>query len=97
MKNHQNFFALWAEDINQYLHTGYNSKCMSEVHAALLSYVSVDQDNPENISSANIYQLLQMTGLSLDASYSKFEYSDESENQTLQFRKGNQIHYSYLK
>lgn len=91
------YFALWAEDICQYLHTGYNSKNLNKIHEALLNYISVDQDNPDNINSASIYQLLQMTGLSLDVSRSQFEYKDESENQVLFFRKGNQVHYSYLK
>lgn len=91
------YFALWAEDICHYLYTGYNSRSLNKVHEALLSYVSVDQDNPENISSASIHQLLQMTGLSLDVSCRQFEYKDQSENQTLQFRRDNQVHYSYLK
>lgn len=91
------YFALWAEDLCCYLHTGYNSRSLNKIHKQLLDYVSVDEDLHGNICSASIHQLLQMTGLSLDASCSEFKYKDQSENQTLQFRRGNKVHYSFLK
>ncbi len=91
------YFALWAEDINQYLHSGYNSQSLIEIRRALIDYSSVDQDNPKNIQSLDIYSLLQMTGLKLTVSESLYEYRDTLEENTLDFKYGYHVNSCYLK
>ncbi|MFP4096478.1 MAG: hypothetical protein ACLFUB_18495 [Cyclobacteriaceae bacterium] len=90
------FFALWAEDIGQYLHIGYNSQKISEVEAALREYISVDETGDEKYDKLSLVQVLLMTGLSLDYSNSVFVYHDELHEKTLNQRKGNEVPLSFL-
>jgi hypothetical protein len=73
----QLYFALWAEDIGQYLHTGYNANYLSEVESALRDYISVDEADNENYSNSSLMEIIRMTGLSLDYSKSEFLFQDE--------------------
>lgn len=76
MKDHL-YFALWAEDINQYLNTAYNSSKLSEVKKYLLEYVSQDSDNPKDLKELELMPLLGMTGLSLEYREKPFPYRNE--------------------
>lgn len=76
MNNHL-YFALWAEDINQYLNTAYNSTKLNEVREYLLEYVSQDNENPKGFKKFELLHLLGMTGLSLEYCESPFPYKNE--------------------
>lgn len=97
MDNRTLYFALWAEDINQYMHTGYNSKRLSEIEYNLRDYVSVDETGEENHENLNLYDLVVMTGLALDYSETPFEYLDEMNHETSHYRKGNLVNVSFLR
>ena len=96
MTDNKMYFALWAEDINRYLHTGYNTNSITEVKEAVVDYISVDNDNPKNMNKTNLNSLLIMTGLSLDISDNEFIYLDKSEDETFRMRVGVKVHSCYL-
>jgi hypothetical protein len=85
------YFALWAEDINQYLATGYNETNVAEVKRALIDYVSVDNDNPSMIDKAPLTGLLNMTGLQLDCSPTPFKTNNEIDEKPISIRTGSQM------
>lgn len=89
-------FALWAEDIGQYLHTGYNVKSLNEVEAALRNYISVDETEGIDYAHLSLLEIIQMTGLSLDYSKSNFNFMDECSDKTLNYRKGVKVPCSFL-
>lgn len=93
---HSLYFALWAEDINRYLHCGYNAKSINKIRVDILSYINEDQDNPEGLESASLLSLLKMTGLTLDVSYDEFNHLDFMEEYTLNVRRGGQVNNCYL-
>lgn len=97
MIEQQVYFALWAEDIGQYLHSGYNSNTLSEVEEALRNYVSVDENGDVSYDHLTLFECIQMTGLSLDYSKSDFKFLDELSDQTLNQRKGSEVPVSFLK
>lgn len=72
--NQKTYFALWAEDINQYLNCGFNSQTLSSLKKSLLDYVSQDHDNPKNVNDLKLSSLLGMTGLTLDFDKKPFTY-----------------------
>jgi putative NIF3 family GTP cyclohydrolase 1 type 2 len=90
------YFALWAEDISQYIHSGYNSKTLGAIEEALRSYVSVDETNDINHSHLSLFQIIKMTGLTLDFSESEFSFLDELSDRTLNQRKGIEAPFSLL-
>lgn len=96
MNNSKLHFALWAEDIGQYLHTGYNSKTLTEIESSLREYVSIDESENERYGDLNILNILQMTGLSLDYSESAFHYRDGYMDRTQTYRIGNTVPNSFL-
>ena len=94
--NDKRFFALWAEDINRYLHTAYNTQSLSEVYEALQGYISVDQVDSIDNDSLSLYEIIGMTGLTLDVSEHPFEYLDSLEEEASTFRSGNPVNKCYL-
>lgn len=96
MKN-QIYFALWAEDINQYLNTSYNMRSLGVVRKTLLEYISIDQDNPENIENANLATILGMAGLQLDCKNKPFRYKNDITNEPLNNRHGKKVNEYFLK
>lgn len=92
----QLYFALWAEDIGQYLHTGYNANTLNEIEIMLRDYISVDETEEINYDHLNLFQIIQMTGLSLDYSVSEFIFLDEFSDQTLNRRIGVEVPNSFL-
>lgn len=94
--NSQIYFALWAEDINQYLNTAYNSSKLSEVREELLVYISQDNDNPKYFKNSQLSKLLGMTGLSLDCKDCTFPYRNEIYELPSDKRLGNVVKRSFL-
>ena len=92
----QTYFALWAEDINRYLSTAYNFRKISDVKKALLEYISVDQDNPENIYEADLIKILNMTGLTLEYSAEVFGYTDFENEIPISNRVGLKVNSAFL-
>ncbi len=92
----QTYFALWAEDINRYLSTAYNFRKISNVQKALLEYISVDHDNPENIDEAELIQILNMTGLILEYSTEEFGYTDFENEMPISNRVGFKVNSAFL-
>ena len=90
------FFALWAEDINAYLSTGYNLCKLSDIKNALIDYISVDQDNPEKISDEPISHILAMTGLGLDFLQKSFIYRNKGCDEPYNARIGNKVHAAFI-
>lgn len=91
------YFALWANDINCYLNTGFNNETLSSIRKSILDYVSVDQDNPNDISNFSTYTLLKMTGLELDYCLKKFKYKNSVEDEPSSFRVGKQVRNSFIR
>lgn len=96
MNNRKLHFALWAEDIRQYLHTGYNATTLAEIESSLRDYVSIDESENEKYSDLNILEILQMAGLALDYSESAFHYLDDCMDRTQTYRIGNAVPNSFL-
>jgi hypothetical protein len=95
--NKQIYFALWAEDINQYLSCGFNSQSLSSIKESLLDYVSQDHDNPKNINELEISSLVGMTGLMLDFDYKPFNYrSNYPQDIPTNIRAGFPVNKAYL-
>lgn len=92
----QPYFALWAEDINRYLSTAYNCTKISDVKRALLEYISVDQDNSENIYEAELIQILNMTGLILEYSIREFGYTDIENEMPISNRVGFKVKSAFI-
>lgn len=90
------FFALWAEDINRYLFTGYNAQSISEIYKALQDYISVDQDESIDNDYLSLSEILKMTGLMLDVSKTPFLFLDDAEERTSMFRSGKIVHEGFL-
>jgi hypothetical protein len=90
------YFGLWAEDIGKYLSAGYNTSSVSELRKALLTYVSVDTDNPEEVDTSSLVQLLGMTGLSLDYRSSQFPYRDEVDEEPTDLRIGKKVNKAFI-
>lgn len=90
------YFALWAEDIGQYLRTGYNAKSLREVETALRDYISVDETEGINYSHLSLLEIIKMTGLSLDYSKYNFNFKGECSEKTLNYRKGLKVPFSFL-
>lgn len=97
MIDKQLYFALWAEDISQYLHTGYNARSISEIESALRDYISVDETENECYSNLSIINIIHMTGLVLDYSKSGFLYQDDCFGKTSTYRTGSIVPISFLK
>lgn len=95
MGNHSGYFALWANDINKYINSGYNSKSLEEVYYSLLSYISVDIENPQNTGIKDISLLLKMTGLELDCKKEPFIYRNEFQEITSNYRVGKKANYCF--
>ena len=93
----QTYFALWAEDINQYLNCGYNSQTLSSLKKSLLDYISQDHDNPKNIDEFELSSLLGMTGLSLDYDHKLFSYRNRKyERLPSNIRSGHPVNKAFL-
>ena len=92
----QIYFALWAEDINRYLSTAYNFRKISDVQKAILEYISVDQDNPENIYEAELIQILNMTGLILEYSTKEFGYANIEDEMPISSRVGFKVNSAFI-
>lgn len=69
-------YALWAEDINSFLHSGYNSTTLQEIQSSLKEYVKSDQERYDEECPTELDSLLRMTGLSLH--YSKIPFPDKN-------------------
>jgi hypothetical protein len=93
MENHSGYYALWANDINKYLNSGYNSKSLEEVYYSLLNYISIDSENPVNTKIKDISLLLKMTGLELDFQKEPFMYNNKFEEITSSYRVENNANY----
>jgi hypothetical protein len=96
MIKRQLHFALWAEDIGQYLHTGYNTPTIKKIDMALRSYISVDETEEEKYNQLSLLQILQMTGLTLDYSITDFTFLDDHSEQTLNCRAGIKVPVSFI-
>lgn len=90
------YFGLWADDIGKYLSTGYNATSIKELRSSLLNYISVDNDNPEGSSDATVFQILNMTGLSLDYKCEEFPYKKDNDVEPIALRVGKKVHKAFI-